>query len=102
MCCNSGLPINLNGVADGAIPANGGFGSPITTIGNKAGGDEGFNGYISAIDIYSGVLTPTEISQVEAQLTASYITVPEPATWGMLATGLGTLIAVRRFRRPQA
>jgi len=33
-------------------------------------------------------------------LTSEYVTtVPEPSSWVMLAGGLGTLVAVRRFRR---
>jgi hypothetical protein len=78
------------------------FGSPITRIGNNEGGGDGFVGEVAEIDIYSGVLSPTQVSTVESEFTASYITpVPEPGTWGMLAGGLATLLAVCRFRRPQ-
>jgi hypothetical protein len=92
---------NFNGTPDGTGTSTGtGFGSALTRIGNNEGGGDNFAGDISEIDIYSGVLTSGQIATEEAALTAEYITpVPEPSSWVMLAGGLGTLVAVRRFRR---
>lgn len=95
----AGGAYRLNGSADGTISANAGFGGAITQIGNNAGGGEGFAGYISEIDIYSGVLTPTQIGTVEAQLTAQYVTVvPEPTSLTIALGGLGLAFATRRLR----
>jgi hypothetical protein len=99
---SAGGSFNFNGSPDGTT-AGATFGQPITRIGNNHGGGDGFAGYISEIDIYSGVLTAGQIITVESQLTASYVTpVPEPATWAMMVGGFGMLLAARRFRRPQA
>jgi len=93
---------NFNGSPDGTTSSGTAFSNPITQIGNNEGGGDYFNGDIAEIDIYSGVLTPAQIGTVEANLTAEYVTTPEPTAWAMMAGGLGTLFAVRRFRRPQA
>jgi hypothetical protein len=68
-----GGAFRLNGSPDGSV-AGATFGSDITRIGNNEGGGDGFVGLIAEIDIYNGVLSPTQISNVEARLTASYIT----------------------------
>jgi hypothetical protein len=94
----TGGTFHLNSAADGTTGA-GTFGTALTRIGNNHGGGDGFQGDIAEIDIYSGVLTSGQIATEEAALTSEYITVPEPSSWVMLAGGLGTLIAVRRFRR---
>ena len=101
---SSGGAYRLNGAADG-VTAGTTFTAPITFVGNNynVNGGEPFSGYISELDIYSGVLTPTQISTVEAQLTAEYITtIPEPTSLAMVVGGLGLLFATRRFRRAQA
>ena len=99
----SGGVMNLNGVADGTTS---GFTptAPITFIGNNygAGGGEAFAGDIAEVDIYNGVLSPTQISGIEENLMSEYVTTPEPTTWVMMAGGFGMLFAIRRFRRPQA
>jgi hypothetical protein len=96
---SSGASFDLNQASDGTV-AGATFGSNLTRIGNNEGGGDGYLGDIAEIDIYSGVLSPSAISAEEAALTAEYITpVPEPSSWVMLAGGLGTLVAVRRFRR---
>jgi hypothetical protein len=99
---SSGGGYRLNGAADGTT-AGTTFTAPITFIGNNynVGGGEAFSGYISEIDIYSGVLSPTQISTVEAQLTTQYV-IPEPTSLAMVVSGLGLLFATRRFRRTQA
>jgi hypothetical protein len=92
----------LNGSSDGTVSGSG-FGNTVQTIGSNQNGLGGelFSGDIAEIDIYSGILTSTQITAEEAVLTAEYITpasVPEPSTWAMLLVGLGTLAVVRRYR----
>jgi hypothetical protein len=100
----TGGSFRLNGASDGTTGAGAGSTtSPITRVGNNEGGGDGFVGDIAEIDIYSGVLSPSQISTVEANLTAEYVTpVPEPATWAMMAGGFGMLFSIRRFGRPQS
>ncbi len=98
---------NFNGSSDGTGGGASFAGSPITEIGNNEGGGDYFSGDIAEIDIYQGVLTPTQIAGVEATLTGEYVTgtipvipvVPEPTTLAMLAGGFGLLFAARRFRK---
>jgi hypothetical protein len=85
-----GGAFRLNGAPDGtSIAANSfGFSTPISEIGgrsNSGGDSENFKGSISEIDIYSGILSPASIANIEAQLTASYIT-----TGPTLIIGLAT------------
>jgi hypothetical protein len=69
----------LNGVADGTTAA-GSFTAAISAIGARAtSGGENFSGSICEIDIYSGVLTPAQITNVEAALTAAYVTALPPS-----------------------
>lgn len=99
---SSGASFDYNSAPDGTV-GGATFGSPITRIGNNEGGGDGFIGDIAEIDIYTGVLTPTQISAVESTLTSEYVTpVPEPTAWAMMAGGCGMLLAYRRFRRVQA
>jgi hypothetical protein len=92
----------LNGSSDGS-GSGATFGQPITRIGNNEGGGDGFVGDIAEIDIYSGVLSGSQISSEEAALTAAYVTpTPEPTTMAIMAGGLGLLFATRGFRRHQA
>ena len=99
---SAGASFNLNGASDGTV-AGATFGSPITRIGNNEGGGDGFAGDVAEIDIYTGVLSASQISSVESALTAEYVTsVPEPTTWALLAGGCGALLAFRRSRRAQA
>src|ERR1035437_2767629 len=48
---------------------------PPSRIGNNEGGGDGFVGEIAEVDIYTGFLSPSQISSIEAQLTAKYGTV---------------------------
>lgn len=75
-----------------------GLGSNLTRIGNNEGGGDGFVGDIAEIDIYTGVLTPTQIANDEAAINTAYA-VPEPTTLALMAGGIGALVATRRMRR---
>jgi hypothetical protein len=85
----SGGAFRLNGVADGtSSAASANFSPPISAVGGRtgtSGGGENFNGSISEIDVYSGILSPAQISSVEAQLTASYITTGPALIIGLAA-----------------
>ncbi|HZL79080.1 MAG TPA: PEP-CTERM sorting domain-containing protein [Candidatus Limnocylindrales bacterium] len=52
----------------------------------------------------SGFLTQEMASVGNGNRIDNYTisTVPEPATWAIMAGGFGMLLAARRFRRPQA
>ena len=81
---SSGATFRLNGAPDATV-AGAAFSSPITRIGNNEGGGDGFFGNIAEIDIYNGVLSSNQISTVEAQLTAKYVTA------GSIAIGAATV-----------
>ncbi len=99
---SSGASFNLNGASDGTV-AGATFGSAITRIGNNEGGGDGFVGGLAEIDIYTGVLSASQISSVESTLNTAYFApAPEPASWAMMAGGCGMLLAFRHFRRAQA
>jgi hypothetical protein len=74
---SSGAAFRFNGASDGTV-AGSTFTSPITRIGNNEGGGDGYVGDIAEIDIYSGALSPIQITNLEAQLTAKYVTVTGP------------------------
>ena len=70
---STGGSFRLNGASDGTVPgAN--FSAPLTRIGNNQGNGDTFIGQIAEIDIYSGKLSSIQISNIEAQLTDSYVT----------------------------
>jgi hypothetical protein len=100
----TGGAYRLNGAADGST-AGTTFTAPIVYVGNNygVGGGEAFSGYVAEIDIYTGVLTPAQISAIEGNLITEYVTaVPEPTTWSLMAVGFGMLLGARRFRRGRA
>ena len=70
----SGGAFRLNGASDGSV-AGATFSSDLTRIGNNEGGGDGYIGQIAEIDIYNGVLSSMQISNIEAQMTANYVTV---------------------------
>ncbi len=77
---SSGVSFRLNGAADGTNAASSALTQPISAIGARASsGGENFSGSICEIDIYSGVLTPAQITTVEASFTNQYITIPPTA-----------------------
>ena len=71
---SSGAAFRFNGAPDGTV-AGATFGSALTRIGNNEGGGDGYFGEIAEIDIYTGVLSSNQISIVESQLMANYVTV---------------------------
>lgn len=70
---SSGATFRLNGATDATV-SGASFGSALTRIGNNEGSGDSYLGNIAEIDIYSGVLTYIQITNIEAQLTAKYIT----------------------------
>jgi len=70
---SSGAAFRFNGASDGNV-AGVAFGAPLARIGNNHGGGDGYYGDIAEIDIYTGVLSSNQISTIEAQLTAKYVT----------------------------
>ena len=70
---SSGGAFRLNGASDGTV-AGATFSQPITRIGGNTGAGDNLYGQVAEIDIYSGVLTAYQITNVEAQLTAKYVT----------------------------
>jgi hypothetical protein len=68
---SSGAVFRIDGASDGSV-SGAAFGSSITRVGNNEGGGDGFTGRIAEIDIYTGVLNATQISNVEAQLSSIY------------------------------
>ena len=68
---SSGAAFRLNGASDGNV-AGATFSSPITRIGNNEGNGDSYVGDIAEIDIYSGVLSTLQITNLEAQLVAKY------------------------------
>ena len=70
---SSGATFRINGATDATV-AGASFGSALTRIGNNEGSGDSFLGDIAEIDIYSGALTYLQITNIEAQLTAKYIT----------------------------
>jgi hypothetical protein len=67
----SGVSFRLNLVSDGTA-GGATFPSPIAQIGNNQGGGDGFEGDIAEIDIYGGVLSASQIKNIESQLVADY------------------------------
>ena len=68
---SAGGAFRLNGASDGSV-AGATFSQPIALIGNNHGGGDGYTGDIAEIDIYSGVLSSLQITNLEAQLVAKY------------------------------
>jgi hypothetical protein len=99
---SSAVSFKLNGSSDGTA-SGATITGPITRIGNNEGGGDTFLGKIAEIDIYTGVLSGSQISTIEGNLTAAYVTpVPEPTTWAVVVAGFGLFLAMRRFRSQQA
>jgi hypothetical protein len=93
---SSGSAFDFNGAPDASNGAGATFGSNITRIGNNEGGGDGFAGNIAEIDVYTGILTATQIAAVQSQLQASYVAVPEPIGMALAMFGSVGLLARRR------
>jgi len=96
---SSGGGFRLNEVADGTSSGTT-FTVPINAVGGRtgtSGGGENFSGSVSEIDVYSGVLSPAQISSVEAQLTASYITTGPTLIIGLAAVSPTNIVDAGSF-----
>lgn len=93
----------LNGSPDGTTTGNTPFTQPIQQVGDAYTGagatpNEFFVGNIAELQIYSGVLTSSQVQTVDQAFINAYVTpVPEPATLGLVAFGgLGLLLVGRK------
>ena len=99
-----GTGFNFQTISNGTFDGIGGN-SPFT-------GDPSFNGTTDDFRIYSQALTAAQITTLDnAGPNATNATinadigaggVPEPSTWMVMLTGLGTLAGLQRFRRSAA
>jgi hypothetical protein len=71
---SAGGAFRLNGASDGSV-AGATFSQPLSLIGNNHGHGDSLVGDIAEIDIYGGVLSSLQITNLEAQLVAKYGTV---------------------------
>jgi hypothetical protein len=92
---SSGAAFRFNGAPDGSV-AGSTFSSPITRIGNNEGAGDGYVGQIAEVDIYNGVLSASQITNIEAQLTAKYGAASSVATnsTNITATVSGNLLTL--------
>ena len=81
----------FNGSTDGTTTGNDAFTAPINLIG------VGFIGNIAELQVYSGVLTTSQVQTVNQSFINSYVnSVPEPGALTMLALGTLGLLLIRR------
>ena len=81
----------FNGSTDGTTTGNDAFTAPINLIG------VGFIGNIAELQVYSGVLTTSQVQTVNQSFINSYVnSVPEPGALVMLALGTLGLLLIRR------
>jgi hypothetical protein len=76
---SSGSSFRFDGTPDGS-ESGATFGAPITRIGNNEGAGDSYVGNIAELDIYSGALTYSQITNVESQLMFTYGVVSGVAT----------------------
>lgn len=92
----------LNGSADGSGTATPGtFNFTINNLGTRhdTADWEAFQGKISEVILFKGVLSDTDRSNVETYMNNTWVAaVPEPATWALLAFSLTTVVILRRRR----
>ena len=94
----------LNGSADGTTTGSNAFNSAVNLIGASDTGanaspNEFFIGNIAELQIYSGVMTSSQIQTVNESFTSAYVNpVPEPTTLGLIAIGGAGLLLMGRKR----
>ena len=58
-----------------------------------------FTGQLAAVKIYDTALSSAEVIAASNALNTTYLAVPEPAAWALMAAGAGASVLFRRFRR---
>ncbi len=88
----------FNGSADGTTTGSSPFTAAINLIGARAAPATGFfTGNIAELQVYSGVLTTSQVQTVNQSFINSYVnSVPEPGALVMLALGTLGLLLIRR------
>ena len=93
----------FNGNTDGTTSGTSAFSKNVSLIGasdtgSSATPNEFFIGDIAELQIYTGVLTSSQIQAVNQSFTSAYVNaVPEPASLGLVAlSGAGLLLIGRK------
>ncbi len=93
----------FDGNPDGTTTGSSPFNANLYLIGGADSGDNGaptefFVGNMAELQIYSGILTASQVQTVDESFVSAYVTpVPEPASLGIVALGgLGGLLLIGR------
>ena len=89
----------LNGSQVGTGTSSGTFAVPsLTEIGGGTASGSPFLGQVADFQVYDSAMTSSAVAAQYTSLYNTYLVVPEPATWALLAFSL-TTVMVRRRRR---